>query len=198
MTSITELLLALESSDGDPQHREAAYRAVYPKLHAMASNFMRSESNAHTLQPTALVSEAYLRLVDQESVSWKSRAHFFALAARIMRRVLVDHARTRARVKRGGDFERVTLHDFLATDENASEDRLVDLIAFDQALRSLESEHERMAQVVEMRVFGGLDVAEVAGTLGVSERTVGGDWAFASVWLAHRLKKERGSESGDG
>ncbi len=195
MDPITELLLALEESDGAPEHRDAAYRAVYPRLHAMASSLMRGESGTHTLQPTALVSEAYLRLVGHESIGWRSRAHFFAIAARIMRRILVDHARTRSRIKRGGDQTRVTLHDFLAAEDPSGDGGLIDLVAFDQALSALEDHSERMAKIVEMRVFGGLDVREVAMILGVSERTVSGDWAFASVWLAHRL---RGPAAGDG
>ena len=198
MESITELLMALEDPDGSAEHREAAYRAVYPRLHSMASQLMRGESESHTLQPTALVSEAYLRLVGQESIGWRSRAHFFAIAARIMRRILVDHARTRSRIKRGGDQRRVTLHDFLAADDAASAGGIIDVVSFDQALSALAEHSERMAKVVELRVFGGLEVKEISMLLEVSERTVSGDWAFASVWLAHRLRgssEERGDRT---
>jgi len=191
MESITELLLALEQSDDDGTCRDAVYRAVYPELRGMAARFMSRESPGHTLQPTALVNEAYLRLVDHESIGWRSRGHFFALAARVMRRVLVDHARTRSRLKRGGDHSRVTLDDLVVTDGGMAEGRMIDVIAFDQALSALEGEHERMARVVEMRVFGGVDVIDIAVILGVSERTVRGDWSFASAWLAQHIKSAR-------
>ncbi|MBD3222157.1 sigma-70 family RNA polymerase sigma factor [bacterium] len=194
--SITALLRALDSGERDADHEQAAFEAVYPHLHAMAANLMRSERATHTLQPTALVSEAYLRLVDQSAVSWRSRTHFFAIASRIMRRVLVDHARNRSRQKRGGAYERVTLRDVLAV-EGDHEDRLIDVIAFDQALARLEAEHERIARVVELRVFGGLTVPEVAAILDVSERTVGGDWTFACMWIARVIARD-GEDRADG
>ncbi len=193
--SITALLQALDDDHRDAAREqaasEAAYEAVYPHLRAMAASFMRREPSGHTLQPTALVNEAYLRLADQSVLGWRSRAHFYAIAARIMRRVLVDHARKRASRKRGGDHERITLQDVLAVDPGG-EERLLDLISFDQALGRLEPEHGRMARVVEMRVFGGLTVPEIAGLLEVSDRTVAGDWAFACMWLARTMAQDRG------
>jgi len=194
-SAITALLRTLEAPDADRGREQAAYEALYPHLRAMAGNLMRRERPDHTLQPTALVHEAYLRLVDQSAVTWRSRAHFFAIAARIMRRVLVDHARGRSRLKRGGVQERVTLHDVLAVD-GAPEGRLIDLIAFDQALRQLEAQHARLARVVELRVFAGLAVAEVAALLDVSERTVTGDWTFACMWLARTLADGEPREHG--
>lgn len=198
--SITALLQALDADDRDAAREQAAYQAVYPHLHAMAANLMRREQSDHTLQPTALVSEAFLRLVDQSALGWRSRAHFYAIASRIMRRVLVDHARRRSSQKRGGQYERITLQDILAVDPGG-EERLLDLISFDQALGRLEQEHERIARVVEMRVFGGLTVVEIAALLDVSDRTVTGDWTFACMWLARVMAQDdrgRDDERQDG
>jgi RNA polymerase sigma factor (TIGR02999 family) len=187
--TITALLQALDDGQRDEQREQAAYDAVYPHLRAMAANLMRRERAGHTLQPTALVNEAYLRLVDQSELGLRSRTHFYAIAARIMRRVLVDHARKRASLKRGGDHERITLQDVLAI-APAEQDQLLDLISLDRSLEQLAEEHERMARVVEMRVFGGLTVPEVAAMLGVSERTAAGDWRFACMWLARAMAQE--------
>jgi len=143
---------------------------------------MRRERKDHTLQPTALVNEAYLRLVDGSAVEWENRAHFFGIAARAMRQILIEHARRRSRAKRGGGWQRVTLDGLQIT---AASD--VELLDLEEALQQLEKNDERMARVVELRVFGGLKVDEVAHVLGISRRTVHEDWRVARLWLAHQL-----------
>ncbi len=144
---------------------------------------MRGERDGHTLQPTALVNEAYLRLVDQNRIGWRDRAHFFATAAIVMRRILVDHARARDASKRGGVWRRVTLTDQIT----AAEGGLLDTLALDQALSRLSEMDERMAKVVEMRFFAGMKMEEIAHVLGVSRRTVAEDWNMAKRWLRKAL-----------
>lgn len=178
---ITRLLLAARS--GDQEAFDALLPLVYDELRGLARNRMRAERAEHTLSPTALVHEAYLKLLGYEDVAWQNRAHFFAVAARAMRQILVDHARRRTRQKRGGNRVRVTLEPRMRTFDPAPRE-IVDL---DQALSRLEEEHERRARVVVCRFFGGMQVDETAEALGVSAATVKRDWAAARVWLNREL-----------
>ena len=166
---------------------EAALVAlVYDELHAQASRLMRRERADHTLQPTALVHETYMRLMGAGDVSWQDRAHFFGLAARVMRRVLVEHARRRGASKRGGgEAERVTLDESVASAPAQS----FDVLALDEALAKLAAYNERQARVVELRFFGALEVAEIAEALGVSPATVKRDWAFARAFLRREMEE---------
>lgn len=156
---------------------------VYGELRSIAEQFMRNERRGHTLQPTAVVHEAYLRLGDQQD--WQSRAHFFASAAKAIRRVLVDHARRRGAAKRVGERVRVGFDD----GQSSAEPWDTDLLELDRALRELSKVDARQARIVELRFFGGLSVAETAELLGVSDRTVEGDWRMARAWLHRALSK---------
>lgn len=162
---------------------------VYDELHDQARRYMYRERAGHTLQPTALVHEAYLRLSDQSRVSWQGRTHFLAMGAAMMRRILVDHARSRKRIKRGSEWQRVTLSDWLTPANELGLDP-EQLLTLDRALARLANANERQARIVEMRFFGGLKVDEVAEALGVSKRTVEGDWSRAREWLSQELSKE--------
>ncbi len=159
---------------------------VYSELRAIAGKQLQSERRNHTLQATALANEAYLRLVDQKDVDWKGRAHFLAVAAEVVRRILVDHARKKGAAKRGGGAAQVTLTlgDVLQAPGDRNE---IDLLALDEAMKELAALSNRQSRVVELRFFGGLSVEETAYTLGVSERTVKGDWRMAKAWLRRRL-----------
>ena len=148
--------------------------------------YLGRERSDHTLQPTALVHEAYLKLADQDRVNWRGRTHFFAVGAQIMRRLLVDHARRRGRVKRGGEWQRVTLGHGAAPLLGRELDR-DELLALDLALQKLARLDERQARIVELRFFAGLEVAEVAEILGVSKRTIEGNWTHARAWLKREL-----------
>lgn len=178
---VTRLLIAL--NDGQEEARAALLPVVYDELRRRAEMMMRRESAGHTLQPTALVHEAYMKLVDQDRVSWANRGHFFAIAARQMRRILVDHARGRQRQKRGGDQVHVPLEDGL----QIAVHRDTDVLAVDQALKRLASLDARQAQIVEMRFFGGLTVKEIADALGVSKRTIEAEWTMIKAWLRREL-----------
>lgn len=157
---------------------------VYEELRRLARSHMRRESEYHTLQTTALVHEVYLKLVDQRSVDWKGRSHFFAIAAQMMRRILVDHARGRLREKRGGGDRPIPLDEaFLFAPE-----RSLELIKLDQSLERLERIDERQSKIVELRFFGGLTVEETAEALGVSPKTVKRDWSMAKAWLHGDMK----------
>lgn len=159
---------------------------VYSELRAIAGNQLQRERRNHTLQATALANEAYLRLVDQKDVDWKGRAHFLAVAAEVVRRILVDHARKKGAAKRGGGAAQVTLT--LGDVVQAPGDRNeIDLLALDEAMKELAALSNRQSRVVELRFFGGLSVEETAYTLGVSERTAKGDWRIAKAWLRKRL-----------
>jgi RNA polymerase sigma factor (TIGR02999 family) len=180
---VTDLLLAWRSGD-----REALNRLmprVHKELRQIARRHMAGERAGHSLQPTALVNEAYLRLIDLERVQWQNRAHFFAMASRTMRRVLVDIARSKGYQKRGGGARRITLIESRA----AAKQPEYDLIALDDALRALEAKDARKCQVVEMRFFGGLTVEETAEALGVSGDTVLRDWQFSKDWLACQIRR---------
>jgi RNA polymerase sigma factor (TIGR02999 family) len=162
---------------------------VYNELRRLARRHMGGERPEHVLQATALVNEAYLRLVDIRRIQWQDRAHFFAMAARLMRRVLVDFARAQKNQKRGGALHRVTLDGNLPVSSETPED----LIAIDEALRSLAAQYERKSQVVELRFFAGLSVEETAEVLKVSEETVMRDWKFAKSWLMRELSRTAGA-----
>jgi RNA polymerase sigma factor (TIGR02999 family) len=181
---ITRLLLAW--GQGDTGALEQLVPVVYSELHRLARCHMRGERSSHTLQTTALVNEAYLRLVDARRVRWRDRAHFYAMASRLMRRILVDAARTRRAKKRGAGAVRVSIDGALAL----AVDDTIDLPALDEALQALSALDDRKGQVVELRFFGGLTLAETAAVLQVSEDTVQRDWNFARTWLKRRLSAD--------
>ena len=174
---VTQLLAAW--GGGDQAARDKLMPLVYGELRRLARQCMGRERRDHTLQTSALVNEAYLRLVDQKNVAWQGRAHFFGIAARLMRQVLVDYARRRGYAKRGGDARRVSLDEAMIV----SEERAAEVVALDEALESLAGVDPRKSQVVELRFFGGLSIEETAEVLGVSEGTVRRDWALAKAWL---------------
>jgi RNA polymerase sigma factor (TIGR02999 family) len=181
---ITQLLASLKS--GDKSNAAAKLMPlVYDEFRALAARQLRRERPDHTLQPTALVNEAYLRLIDQTRVDWQGRTHFFAVGAQAIRRILVDHARQRKRQKRGGGAGRVVLDDDVALAPQRSEE----ILALDEAMQKLAELDPRQAQIVEMRFFGGMSVEEVAQVLGVSKRTVEGDWTMARAWLLRELSR---------
>ena len=176
----------IRAAEGDPHVATELMPLVYDELRALAVAHLRRERPDHTLQPTALVHEAYLRLVDQTRVAWKDRFHFFAVAAEAIRRVLVDHARAKRAAKRTAPGPRVTID---ATLRTTGEDD-VDLLDIDDALQRLAALDARRARVVELRFFGGLSLEETAQALGVSEGTVKGDWRLARAWLERELSSE--------
>jgi RNA polymerase sigma factor (TIGR02999 family) len=176
-----------EWSDGDSNAPERLMPFVYDELRRLARSFLARERAGHTLQPTALVNEAYLRLVDQTRVNWQSRAHFYGVAASMMRRVLIDHARTHAAVKRGGTAIRLSLDDL----QIPLEERAAGLLALDEALVRLAEMDERKSRVVELRFFAGMSEEEIADLLGVSVRTVLRDWKTARLWLYRELSQDQ-------
>ena len=175
--AITQWLLDLRSND--KQGLDQMLPVVYEELHRLATQYLSREATGHTLQPTALVNEAYLRLVDQQRVDWRNRAQFLGVAAQMMRRILVNHARDRAALKRGGNAEQVSL----SLLESPSGRPDVDLIALEGALERLAAIDERKCRVVELRFFGGLTTEEIGEVLQISGATVEREWAFARVWL---------------
>ncbi|HUU94793.1 MAG TPA: sigma-70 family RNA polymerase sigma factor [Phycisphaerae bacterium] len=177
----TRLLQVLDARD--PSAAERLFPIVYDELRALAASYFVNQPSDHTLQPTALVNEAFLRLVDQTRIEWKSRAHFLAVAARAMRQILIDHARRRAAVKRGGDLCRVTMAEGV-TPITASDPEMLDL---DEALKRLAAMDERQSKLVELRFFGGMTVEEVAHVLDVSKTTVESEWRMARAWLRREL-----------
>jgi len=179
--------LLIEWRGGDAAAMEKLLPLVHDELRRIAARHMAGEGPDHVLQATALVNEVYLRLVDIRRVHWQDRAHFFAIAARLMRRVLVDFARARKNQKRGGGLQRVTFDQNLAV----ASDTPHDLIAIDDALRALAVQYERKSQVVELRFFGGLGVEETAKVLNISPETVMRDWKFAKNWLLRELSRPR-------
>jgi RNA polymerase sigma factor (TIGR02999 family) len=182
---ITQLLLAW--SEGDREALDRLTPLVYAELRRLAKSYMRKERAGHTLQTTALIHEAYLRLIDAGQVEWRNRAHFFGVAARAMRQILVAMARDRGCQKRGGGARQVSLDEAMMIDEGLDED----LVALDEALGALSQFDARKAQVVEMRFFGGLTEEEIAETLGVSTETVRRDWRLARSWLRLKLTGEQ-------
>ena len=181
---ITRLLHEVRDGKRDAESRLIA--AVYPQLRQIARRYIRRERGGHTLQPTALVHEAYLELVGQAGAEWKNRAHFFAVAAQLMRRILVDYARRRNTAKRDGARRRVELTDTIAI----SDDRLEEILSIDEALSRLEQWDPRQCRVVELRFFGGLSEDEVADVLGIASRTVKRDWKLARAWLHGELNSQ--------
>ena len=179
---ITQLLKAW--SNGDQSARDQVMLLVYEELRRMAHQYMRKERPGHTLQTSALVHEAYVRLVDQTDVQWQNRAHFYGIAAQMMRRILVDHARARHYAKRGGDARPVSL------DEGAivSEERTAEVVALDEALAGLAAVDQRKSQIVELRFFGGLSIEETAEVLAVSPGTIMRDWTLAKAWLRREMR----------
>ena len=181
---LTDLLVAW--SAGDEAARNRLIDAVYNELRGLARGYLRRERADHSLAPTALVHEAYLKLIDQRQVRWQNRAHFFAIAAHVMRRILVDHARTRGAAKRHGG-QRVPLEDVQAVMDPPE----VDVLDLDAALDKLSTFDPRQSELVELRFFGGLTVDEAAAVMGVAPATVDRDWALARAWLFRELGGER-------
>ena len=170
-------------SDGDVDARDELMPLVYEELHRLAHRYMNHERPGHTLQTSALVNEAFIRLVDQKDVDWQNRAHFFGLAAQMMRRILVDHARSRQYLKRGGDARQVSLDETMMV----SHERVDEVIALDDALKDLAQFDQRKSQIVELRFFAGLSIEETAELLNVSPGTVMRDWALAKAWLRKQI-----------
>jgi RNA polymerase sigma factor (TIGR02999 family) len=175
-----------EWSAGNTRALDDLMPLVYEELRRQASRFLRKERAGHTLQTTALIHEAYLKLIDQKAVAWQNRAHFFAIASVAMRRILVDYARERNREKRGGAAENLPLDEAL---QISSKEKSLDLVALDEALTRLAEFDERQARIVELRYFSGLDNDETAEVLGVSNATVRRDWNFAKAWLRQEIMK---------
>jgi len=170
-------------SDGDPSALEKLTPLVYRELHRLAQAYMRGERPGHTLQTTALVNEAYVRLIDADTMGWQNRAHFYGVAAKLMRHILVDFARSRDQVKRGGGVEPLPLDEAWTI----AADRTAELVNLDDALTALEKLDARQSRVVELRFFGGLTEPEIAEVLKVSPRTVNSDWSLARAWLLREL-----------
>src|SRR5215831_3306362 len=188
--SVTQLLL--DWRRGDAVALEQLVPVVYQNLRRIARHYMAGQKPGHTLQATALVNEAYMRLIDCQQVNWKDRAHFFAISAQVMRRVLVEFARSRKYQKRGGGARKTSLDEALI----ASPQRGHDLVALDEALQALAVSYSRQSQVVELRFFGGMSVEETAEVLQVSAITVMRDWQLAKVWLSRELKKRESNARG--
>jgi RNA polymerase sigma factor (TIGR02999 family) len=186
---VTEIVAALDrGGQMDRATAEELMPLVYDQLRRLARAYMSRETPGHTLQPTALVNEAYLRLVDATQISWRGRTHFLAVGARVMRHLLIDHARGRGRQKRGAGWQRVTFSQMLPHLRQRDLD-LEQLLVMNEALDRLAELDERQARVVELRFFGGLTVPEVSQLLGVSQRTVEGDWTHARAWLKRELAR---------
>jgi RNA polymerase sigma-70 factor, ECF subfamily len=186
---LTQLLRAW--SEGDEQALEKLVPLVYAELHRLARHYMARERAGHTLQTSALVNEAYVRLVDIKKVNWQNRAHFFGVSAQLMRRVLVDFARSRRSLKRGGEIVMVSLEEGSIAFPGAG----ADVVALDDALKTLAAMDPRRSRVVELRFFGGLSAEETAEVLKVSAETVLHDWKLAKVWLLRELSVDKGNEA---
>ena len=178
--------LVIEAGKGDQRAAEALLPLVYDQLRAIAQQRMRQERPGHTLQATALVHEAYLRLLGRHDVHWAGRAHFFAVAAEAMRLILLQHARKRGRIKRGGNRRRATINVLELAEDHDSEE----ILALIEAIRHLEEQDAQLGQIVRLRFYAGLSVEETAAALGLSERTVKRRWRLARVWLYGRLADE--------
>jgi RNA polymerase sigma factor (TIGR02999 family) len=181
---VTQLLVAWGNGNADAG--EELLAAVYAELHAQAARAMRREAVDHTLQATALVHEAYLRLIDQRRIQWRNRAQFFGVAAQLMRRILVDHARGRDAAKRGGGVATITLEDVNAAAEGSANDA-VDILALHDAIEKLAALDPDQARVVELRYFGGMSIEETAEVMDISPATVKREWAVARAWLKREL-----------
>ena len=182
--NITQLLN--EWSDGDERALDRLTPLVYEELRQQAARYLRRERPGHTMQTTALINEAYLRLIDAKEVRWQGRAHFFAIAATLMRRILVDHARQRNAAKRGASPVHVTFDRIVATAKQSN----IDVLAIDEALTKLATIDRQQAQIVELRFFSGLSVEETAAALGISPRTVKRDWSVARAWLRREIGEQ--------
>ncbi len=180
---ITQLLIAW--NQGDESARDKLMPLIYNELRRLARGHLRRERINHTLQPTALVHEAFLRLIDQSQVNWENRAHFFGCAARLMRQILINHAEARRAAKRGGEAERVSLND---VDQFAVEQG-IDLVALNEALKNLERIDPPQGQIVELRYFSGLTIEEIAEVMGISPATVKREWSTARAWLRCELSR---------
>jgi RNA polymerase sigma factor (TIGR02999 family) len=178
--------LLLNWSNGDKQALNELMPLVYGELHRLAIVYLKRERDGHTLQPTALVHEAYLRLIDQSRIQWQNRAHFLGVAAHVLRRVLVDHARSRQTAKRGAGAIALSLKEDLA----AGPEQNLDLVALDEALSELECIDQQQSRIVELRFFAGVSIEETAESLRISPATVKRDWAIARAWLFRRLTGE--------
>lgn len=181
-------IMLREICTGDQAAAARLLPLIYTELRGLAGGYFRGQSADHTLQPTALVHEAYLRLINQTGEEWKSRAHFFAVAATAMRQILTDHARRRQAEKRGGDWQKMTLDDADAKGASGGPNE-IDVIALDEVLRQLEKLDARKHRVVELRFFGGLSVEEVAVVMDLSKSTVESEWRAARAWLSVELAK---------
>jgi RNA polymerase sigma-70 factor (ECF subfamily) len=181
---VTQLLL--DWNNGNQAALDQLMPLVDQELHRLAHHYMRRENAGHTLQTSALVNEAYLKLIDQRHVHWKNRAHFFALSAQLMRRILVDHARARKYAKRGAGAERISFDEAFV----AAPERGADLVSLDEALTKLSAIDPRKGNIVELKFFGGLSVEETAEALGISTVTVMRDWSMAKAWLYNSLNNE--------
>ena len=190
-TGVTDLLL--HWSEGDQEALNKLIPLVYDELHKLASRYLRRERRDHTLQTTAVVHEAYLKLVNQRDANFENRLHFFAVAAQIMRRILVDYARRHHASKRGGDLYKLSLDEALVT----SEEKGADLLALDEALERLAAIDERQSRVVELRVFAGLTLEETAQALNISPSTVRREWSMAKAWLHRQIKNQRPLTAGN-
>ena len=180
---VTELLV--DWSKGDQEALNKLIPLVYGELHKLASRYLRRERPDHTLQTTALVHEAYLKLVDQKDANWQNRVQFFAVASQLMRRILVDYARRHRASKRGGSYYKITLDEALVS----SGDKDAELLALDEALDRLAAIDPRQSRVAELRIFGGLTLEETARALDISPRTVRREWSMAKAWLRKEIKK---------
>lgn len=185
---VTKLLNDLGSGDVSP---EKLLEVVYDDLRRLAGAYMRNERSDHTLQATALVHEAYMRLVDWQNVTWQNRAQFFSIAAEVMRRVLIDHARSRSAQKRHG--QKLVLDEAISLPDK----KPIDLLALEEALQSLEKVDPRQAKIVELRFFGGLTIEETAYIIGVSETTVRREWTFAKAWFQRELSPKKTDNNND-
>jgi RNA polymerase sigma-70 factor (ECF subfamily) len=177
--------MLIQLTDGDRAVLDGLLPLIYDELRSLASKYLRRERPGHTLQPTALVHEAYMRLVDQTQVRWQNRAHFFGVAAQMMRRILVDHARGHSAEKRGGEFHKLSLDENI---EVPGGDRDINLVALDDALNRLDEIDPQKSKIVELRFFGGLSVEETAEVLSVSVPTVKRHWRMAKAWLHGEIK----------
>jgi len=186
---ITEVLQ--EIAQGDRKQVGVLFSLVYPNLRQMAARFLSRERRGHSMEPTMLVHEAYLKLVDQEHATWKTKSHFFAVGAEAMRRILVDHARHRHSLKHGGDMHRITLTDLNAKSLSVSRDQ--DVLTVAEILKRLEKLDPRQAKIVELRFFGGLTLDQAAEALGISRRTVAYEWRVARAWMRAELSGSNSS-----
>lgn len=185
-SEITQMLIELTDGNQDVVNRILPH--IYDELRRLAGSYLRRERSDHTLQPTALVHEAYMKLIDQRQVKWQNRAHFFGIAAQVMRRILMDHARKHIAEKRGGDADKLPLEEEILI---VSHERSAELVALDDALQALAKMDEQKARIVELRYFGGLSIEETAEVMGVSVPTINRQWRTAKAWLYSQITGEQ-------